>query len=155
MQWGITLAEVAALLAVAQDYSFGQPAGAQLRATVLAQEFATAAGFDPLERDDTWWTSTLRFLGCTGHAYETALVLGDEIDLRARSLRFDSGNLVEVFREMLDRAGPGRTGLGRVGPMLGLLATGKRFATANFRAACEVADAFAVRLQLSDSVPSA
>ena len=39
--------------------------------------------------------------------------------------------------------------------MLGLLATGKRFATANFRAACEVADAFAVRLQLSDSVRTA
>ncbi|HVU61638.1 MAG TPA: HD domain-containing phosphohydrolase [Mycobacteriales bacterium] len=155
MQGGLSLAEVAALLAVAQDYSFGQPAGAQLRAAVLAQEFASAAGFDELERGDVWWTSTLRFLGCTGHAYETALVLGDEIDLRARSLRFDSGNLVEVFREMLNRAGPGRSGLGRVGPMLGLLATGKRFAAENFRAACEVADAFALRLQLSESVRGA
>ena len=60
------------------------------------------------------------------------------------SLRFDSGNLVEVFRETAHpRRSQGRSGLGRIGPMLGLLATGKRFATENFRAACEVADAFA------------
>src|SRR5437660_8659515 len=69
-----TLAEIAALLAVAQDHALGQPPGAQLRAAVLAQDLAVAthAGVD--ERETTWWTSALRFLGCTGHAFDMAVV---------------------------------------------------------------------------------
>jgi hypothetical protein len=41
------------------------------------------------ERGTTWLTSALRFLGCTGHAYETAVLIGDEIEFRAESLRTD------------------------------------------------------------------
>ena len=40
----VTQVEIAALLAVAQDHAFGQPPGSQLRATVLGQHLATAAG---------------------------------------------------------------------------------------------------------------
>ena len=73
----VTQVELAALLAVAQDHAFGQPPGSQLRATVLGQHLATAAAAGVEEQATTWWTSTLRFLGCTGHAYETAVVFGD------------------------------------------------------------------------------
>ena len=58
----LTQVEVAALLAVAQDHAFAQPAGSQLRATVLGQRLAEAAGLDPAERATTWWSSALRFL---------------------------------------------------------------------------------------------
>lgn len=70
----VTLAQIAALLAVAQDHALGQPPGAQLRATVLGQRLATAAGVGPAERATTWRTSALRFLGCTGHAFDMAVV---------------------------------------------------------------------------------
>ena len=90
----LTRVDVAALLAVAQDYAFGQPPGAQLRSTVIAQEVALAAGLDDSGRETTWWTSTLRFLGCTGHAFETSVLFGDEISLRAWSLEADASNLV-------------------------------------------------------------
>ena len=76
----VTRPEIAALLAVAQDHAFGQPPGAQLRATVLAQHLAGAVGVGPAERATTWWASSLRFLGCTGHAFDMAVVFGDEIE---------------------------------------------------------------------------
>ena len=144
-----------ALLALAQDHAFGQPPGSQLRATVLAQEAANSMGLDAAERATTWWTSTLRFLGCTGHAFETALLFGDEIDLRAWSLRADAANPVAFLREMLVRAGPGRSGLGRIRAVLSILATGKSAAEENFRMACEVADAFCVRLEMDDDTRAA
>ena len=73
----VTQAEVVALLALAQDHAFAQPPGSQLRATVLGQRLAAAAGCEPAECSATWWTSALRFLGCTGHAFDMAVVFGD------------------------------------------------------------------------------
>ena len=151
----VTQVEIAALLAVAQDHAFGQPPGAQLRATVLGQHLATASGADAAERATVWWASALRFLGCTGHAYEVAVLFGDEIDLRARSLRADSASPAEFVRLSLSHAGPGLSGLGRVRPMLAVLATGRKAAELNFRTACEVADVLAVRLGLDASVRAA
>lgn len=151
----VTRAEIAALLALAQDHAFGQPPGSQLRSTVLAQSVAEAAGLDAAERATTWWTSTLRFLGCTGHAFETAALFGDEIELRAWSLEADAANPPEFVREMLARAGAGRTGLARLRAVLSVLVSGKSAAESNFRAACEVADAFAARLGLDESVRAA
>src|SRR5437764_1410047 len=85
----VTQAEFGALLALAQDHAFAQPAGSQLRATVLGQHVAVAAGADESEQADTWWTSALRFLGCTGHAFDMAVVFGDEIEMRAESMKAD------------------------------------------------------------------
>ena len=151
----LTRVEVAALLAVVQDHAFGQPPGAQLRAVVIGQRLAAAAGLDREDRATTWWTSALRFLGCTGHAFESAVVFGDEIELRARSLRADSANPAEFVRLMVALAGPGRSGPGRLRAVLAVLATGKQAAEMNFRTACEVADAFALRLGLDASVRAA
>ncbi len=151
----LTRVDVAALLAVAQDHAFGQPPGAQLRSTVIAQELAVAADLDASERETTWWTSTLRFLGCTGHAFETSVLFGDEISLRAWSLEADASNPVEFLRKMVGLAGTGRSGLERLRAVVSVLATGKAAAEANFRAACEVADAFAARLGLDDDLRAA
>src|SRR5204862_6531111 len=73
-----TQVEIAALLAVTQDHAFAQPPGSQLRATVLGQHLASAASLDAGDRSATWWTSALRFLGCTGHSFDMAGVFGDE-----------------------------------------------------------------------------
>jgi HD-GYP domain-containing protein (c-di-GMP phosphodiesterase class II) len=148
----VTQVQIAALLAVAQDHAFGQPPGSQLRATALGQRLAVAAGVDTAEQGVTWWTSALRFLGCTGHAYETAVVFGDEIELRARSLEADASNPLEFLRLMISRAGPGRSGFGRLPSVLSLLAGGRQGAEMNFRTACEVAEAFAKRLGLDEPV---
>jgi DNA-binding CsgD family transcriptional regulator len=148
----LTQTEVAALLAVAQDHAFGQPPGSQLRATVLGQRLARAAGSGEAERSTAWWTSALRFLGCTGHAFEVAVLFGDEIELRSQSMRADASNPLEFMRLMMTHAGPGQSGVARVRSIVSIVAGGKRAAELNFRTACEVADVFAVRLGLDDSV---
>jgi HD-GYP domain-containing protein (c-di-GMP phosphodiesterase class II) len=148
----ITQVEVAALLAVAQDHAFAQPPGAQLRATVLGQHLATAAGAGADELATTWFTSALRFLGCTGHAFDMAVVFGDEIEMRAESMQLDFANPFDMMRLMVTHAGPGTTGVRRFQSVLAVLAGGKKAAEMNFRAACEVADVFAKRLGLDEAV---
>jgi hypothetical protein len=151
----VTQVEIAALLALARDHAFGQTPGSQLRATVLGQHLATASGADSAERATTWWTSALRSLGCTGHSFELAVVFGDEIELRSWSLRADPVNPACVLREIVSHGGPGRSGVGRLGSVLALLAAGRKFAKLNFRTACEVADAFAIRLGVDEPVRAA
>jgi HD-GYP domain-containing protein (c-di-GMP phosphodiesterase class II) len=119
---------------------------------VLGQHLAAAAGVDPPASETTWWVSALRFLGCTGHAFETAVVFGDEIQLRAWSLQADASDPIEFLRKMLASAGPDRTGLARLPAVVSILAKGKKAAQQNFHMACEVADAFAARLGMSDAV---
>jgi HD-GYP domain-containing protein (c-di-GMP phosphodiesterase class II) len=148
----LTKAEVAALLAVAQDHAFAQPAGAQLRATVLGQHLAEAAGLDEAHRATAWWTSAMRFLGCTGHAFDVAVVFGDEIELRAASVTADFANPFDMMRLMVSHAGPGTSGVRRMRSVLSVLAGGKKAAELNFRAACEVADVLAKRLALDECV---
>ena len=121
----MTRVEVAALLAVAQDHAFGQPPGSQLRATVLAQDLAAAAGLDADGRATTWWASALRFLGCTGHAFEVAALFGDEIALRDRSLRADAANPADMLRLMVGHAGPGLSGFPRLRSVIATVATGR------------------------------
>ena len=155
MRGEVTQVEIAALLAVAQDHTFGQPPGSQLRATVLGQHLAAAGSAGPDERATTWWTSALRFLGCTGHAYDVALVYGDEIEMRSRSLAADMGNPLDVLRLLVSHAGPGLTGVSRMRAIVSVLASGRKDAETNFRAACEVADALAIRLGLDPPVRAA
>ena len=122
---------------------------------MLGQHLARAAGMEPGERATTWWASALRFLGCTGHAFEVAVLSGDEIELRAESLRADAANPVEFLRLVLTHAGPGESGLNRLRSVLAAVAGGRKAAEMNFRTACEVADAFAHRLGLGEPVRAA
>lgn len=152
MQPGVSRAEIAALLAVGQDHAFAQPAGSQLRATVLGQLLAEAAGAGSPDRETCWWTGTLRFLGCTSHAFDMAQLFGDEIELRAEAMLADNASPPEMVRLMLAHAGPGRHGLERVRSLLGVLATGRAAMEMNFRTACEVSDVLASRLGVDASV---
>jgi hypothetical protein len=119
---------------------------------VLGQHLAEAARADAAERATTWWSAAARFLGCTGHSFDTAVIFGDEIELRAKALRADSANPLEFLRLMIGHAGPGQHGVDRLRSVLSVLAGGKKAAELNFRAACEVADAFAVRLGFGQAV---
>lgn len=155
MESRVSLTEIAALLAVAQDYAFGQPPGSQLRATVLGQRLAAATGADAAEQAATWWTAALRFLGCTGHAFDTARVFGDEIAFRADTMRMNLADHEEVGRFTVAHAGGGLTGAARKRAVAAVLAGGPKAAEENFRGACEVADALAARLGLEQVVRGA
>ena len=149
------MAEFAALLAAAQDHALGQPPGSQLRAVALGQRLAAAIDVAPDEQADTWWTSAFRFLGCTGHAYDMAVVFGDEIEMRSRAGRADFANPFDMLRLMLTQVGSDRSGAARLRSVLAVLAGGKKAAEMNFRTACEVAEVFAKRLRLDEPVLAA
>ncbi|GAB2550047.1 HD domain-containing phosphohydrolase [Nocardia heshunensis] len=150
-----TRAEVAVLLATMQDHALGQPPGCQLRAAVLGRRLAEAAGAERAECETVWWTSALRFLGCTGHAFDMANVFGDEIVMRAEAARLDLSDPLAMARAMIGFAGRDRHGRDKYRAMLAAAAGGRKAAEFNFRTACEVADILARRLGLSDTVQAA
>jgi hypothetical protein len=148
----VTLGELAAVVALAQDHAFGQPAGSQLRACLVGQWLAADEQVGERDTATTYWLSLLRCLGCTGHAHEVSVIFGDEIEARSRLLLWDASNPSEVLREIVSRAGAQHTGFTRVRTVAAILAGGRRAAEMNFRTGCEVADALSQRLGVSEDV---
>ena len=121
----VRLGEVAAILALAQDQAFGQPSGSQLRACLLGQWVAADAGVGAEDAATAYWLALLRFLGCTGHAHEVSVIFGDEIEMRSRTLVYDSSNPSDVLRDIVAHAGEQHAGLARVRTVAALLAGGR------------------------------
>jgi HD-GYP domain-containing protein (c-di-GMP phosphodiesterase class II) len=151
----LTMGELVAVLALGQDNSFGQPLESQMRSTVLAIGLAEAAGLPALVRDTAYWTAQLRYLGCTAHAHEVAVMFGDDIATRARTVVYDASNPAEVLRDALAHGLPGRHGVARIAALASILAGGRRFAEMNFRSGCEAADVLAARLGMAQAVRDA
>jgi len=149
------MGELVAILALGQDNSFGQPLESQMRSTVLAIWLAEAAGLPAQDRDTAYWTAQLRYLGCTAHAHEVAMMFGDDIATRARTVVYDASNPGEVLRDALAHGLPRRRGVGRVAAVASILAGGRKFAEMNFRSGCEAADVLAARLGMAQPVRDA
>jgi len=151
----LTAGELVAVLALGQDNSFGQPLESQLRSTLLAIWLAEAAGLPAQVRDTAYWAAQLRYLGCTAHAHEVAVMFGDDIETRARTAVYDASDPAEVLRDALAHGRPGRRGVTRIGAVASILAGGRRFAEMNFRSGCEAADVLAARLGMAQPVRDA
>src|SRR4051794_30593609 len=95
------MGELAATLVLAQDNAFGQPLESQLRSCLLAAWLSEEAGFDRELRDTIYWVALLRYIGCTGHAHEVALLFGDEIAVRSQTLIHDAADPAEVMRDVI------------------------------------------------------
>ncbi len=152
---GVDLAEIVGTLALAQDGAFGQPADAQLRGAVIARALAKRMVLGAADREAVRWAAPLRYLGCTSHAHDVAVLFGDEIEFRAHSLVADPSNPVEMLRDIVTRAGGGRTPLDRVRTVLTALAGGRGPVALSFRAACEVGDKLAARLGIPEAAREA
>ena len=148
-------AQLLALLSLAQDSAFGQPLESELRTCLLSVWLAEALGCSSDERSDTYYAALLRYVGCTGHAHETAAIFGDEIEARARSALYDASNPAEMLLEIVKHAGEGKALPERLRILSSVLAAGRRGAADGFRAGCEVADRLADRLGMSARVRAA
>lgn len=148
---GVRLSEVVGTLALAQDGAFGQPADAQLRAAMIARALAERLGLDQVQREAVRWAAPLRYLGCTSHAHDVAVLFGDEIEFRAHSLLADPSSPTEMLRDIVTRGGGGRAPLDRVRTVLSMLAGGREPVALSFRTACEVGDKLAARLGIPDA----
>jgi HD-GYP domain-containing protein (c-di-GMP phosphodiesterase class II) len=151
----LTMGELVAVLALGQDNSFGQPLETQARSTLLAIWLAEAAGLPAQDRDTTYWAAQLRYLGCTAHAHEVAVLFGDDIQTRARTAGYDASSPAEVLRDAIAHGRPERRGPARLGAIAAILAGGRKFAEMNFRSGCEAADILAARLGMAQPVRDA
>ena len=116
------MGELAGILALGQDNAFGQPLESQMRSTLLAVWLAEAAGLPARDRDTAYWAAQLRYLGCTAHAHEVAVMFGDDITTRARTVTYDASNPAEVLRDALTHGLPGRRGAARAVAIVSILA---------------------------------
>jgi HD-GYP domain-containing protein (c-di-GMP phosphodiesterase class II) len=151
----LSLAELAATFALAQDNSFGQPLESQLRSCALATWIAPRAGVDADGLDTVYWTALLRYLGCTAHAHEVSLLFGDEIAARAQTLVHDAANPHEVLGDAVAFLTAG-LGPEESAEIAGQLQAGMAdWARANFGAGCEAGDMLARRLGMPEEVRAA
>jgi HD-GYP domain-containing protein (c-di-GMP phosphodiesterase class II) len=151
----LRLGEFVATLALAQDNAFGQPLESQLRSCLLANWICEAAKLEDEVRDDVYWVSLLRYVGCTGHAHEVATVFGDEIAIRAATLVHDAANPAEVMRDVVAFATAGHSPKETEQIIQMLQKTAHAWAVQNFASGCEVADMLAQRLDMGPGVRDA
>jgi HD-GYP domain-containing protein (c-di-GMP phosphodiesterase class II) len=147
--------ELVATLALAQDNAFGQPLESQLRSCLLAVWLSEATGLDVELRETIYWVALLRYLGCTGHAHEVAMLFGDEIAIRAQTLVHDAANPAEVMRDVLAFATAGKSPAEREELVRAIQAGAHEWAVHNFSSGCEVADMLARRLGVAPAVREA
>ncbi len=149
------LGEVAATFALAQDNAFGQPLESQLRSCLLGVALCEEAGFDQETRDTVYWAALLRYMGCTAHAHEVAIVFGDDIGLLAQTLVLDTADPAEVFQAMVAFATAGRDPEEHEQIVQSLQEGAHAWAVNNFATGCEASDMLVRRLGFGDDVRGA
>lgn len=82
----VRLAELLGGLVHASDLASGFPHGKSVRTTVLAVAIARRAGCSQAELHDAFYTTLLRFLGCTGFAHEEGEIYGAGDDVQTRNV---------------------------------------------------------------------
>ena len=73
-------------------------------------------------RDTAYWTAQLRYLGCTAHAHEVAVMFGD-IQTQARTVVYDASNPAEVLRDAMAHELPAWHGIARMAAVASILAS--------------------------------
>lgn len=152
----LRLAEFIAAISLATDLGMGQPLEQCLRTCLTALELAKVAGVERSALPEVYYTSLLRFLGCTADAHESAdLGGGDEIALRAAIAPVLGAPPAQFIRAVLPSLAEGRGAPGRVAAAAGFLRRGPAQLRAGVRAHCEAAEMLALRLGLPEGTRAA
>jgi HD-GYP domain-containing protein (c-di-GMP phosphodiesterase class II)/DNA-binding CsgD family transcriptional regulator len=87
----LRLAELIASLSLATDLGLGQPMAHALRTCLIAINLGRALGLPEKQLADTYYTTMLRFVGCTSDSHELMEFAAGE-DVRFRQLMVAVGN---------------------------------------------------------------
>jgi hypothetical protein len=87
----LRLAELVAALSIATDLGLGQPMAHALRTCLIAVSLGRALGLPEGQLADTYYTTLLRFVGCTSDSHELMDFAAGE-DVRFRQLMVAIGN---------------------------------------------------------------
>ncbi|HLZ69433.1 MAG TPA: HD domain-containing phosphohydrolase [Dehalococcoidia bacterium] len=145
-------ADLLAALSLVTDLGMGNPPEAAMRGCLLATALARRVGLDERTAADVYYTTLLRYVGCTAPAHEQAFLAGgDDISLRSGGARLDWGEPREALSFVFSHAGRGQPPLRRARQLAIALAhpaAQRQVKTAD----CEVASTMARRLGLSAAV---
>lgn len=91
----LRLAELLGALSLATDLADGFALEKSLRTTVIAMRLAAALDVPAEARATTFWSTLLRFVGCTGFAHEEGAryAAGDDLSLRRSLAWAEPGNV--------------------------------------------------------------
>lgn len=149
----LRLAELMAAISLATDLGMGQPLEQALRTCLIAIEMASRLGLSAEETSEVFYVALLRFLGCTADAREfSALVGGDDIDVRRAIAPVLGGSSSEFARQVMPRVGAGHGPVRRAQALITMMSTGQARAREGVRAHCEMGERLAIRLGLSTGV---
>jgi HD-GYP domain-containing protein (c-di-GMP phosphodiesterase class II) len=151
----LRLADLLAALSLVTDLGMGQPPDEAMQACLLATGLARLMQLAPADVADVYYTTLLKFVGCTAYAHEEAAMFGDDIAARAAGALVDFANPKEALPFLLCKLGRTSTPLRRAGIIAGTLARGPRGDTELKTAHCEVAASMARRLGMTPAVRQA
>jgi HD-GYP domain-containing protein (c-di-GMP phosphodiesterase class II) len=148
------LAEIVASLSLATEAAAGVPPETAARAAIVATRVAESMGGGTQERQDVYYASLLRYIGCTSFAHETAWYGGgDDIALLRTMTPADSGSLADVAKHIVGGAAKGAGAVTRarsVARLLGDPSMPKRLAEAHCNQAVRLAAHLGAAARVTD-----
>lgn len=153
---GERLADLLAALSVVTDLGHGQPPDDAMLACLLATRLADILGLSADDRTAVYYTTLLRYVGCTAYAHEEAALFGgDEIAARAAITARDLADPRDIAAFFLFDLGKHSTPLRRARIVATAVPRAVRAIGELAASNCEVGAAMARRLGLAPSVQRA
>jgi len=150
------LAELLVALSLVADLAMGHEPEEAVSACFLATQLARKLGLAEPEVSHVYYTTLLRFTGCTSYAHEEAkFSAGDDVAMRAAGAYRDLGNTRDAAAFLLFDLARDAPLWRRAGAILRMLTQGQQGTNEMFRSHCEVAVMVARRLGLGTAVQQA
>ncbi|OBB64819.1 LuxR family transcriptional regulator [Mycobacterium sp. 852014-50255_SCH5639931] len=149
-----TRAELLAALSVAIDLGLGQPAEHMLRAALIATRLADRLGLDAEQRDCTYYTTLVMWIGCHADSHEYARWFGDDIAVRHDSYLVDWSGL-PYLRFLAGNVGRGHPLAHRLSVMATLFTNARGHISQLIHSHCTSAAVLADRIGLGPNVQAA
>ena len=143
-----------AALSIAIDLGLGQPSEHVLRSTLIAVRLADRLGLPRPQRDSTYLTTLILWIGCHVDSREFAQMFGDDIAIRADSYMVDWVGL-PYMRFMLSSAAKGEPLPQRLKVMTKMMRGGPKQRTQTQHGHCVAAGLLAAELGLPKQVQAA
>jgi HD-GYP domain-containing protein (c-di-GMP phosphodiesterase class II) len=151
----LPFAEILAALSLATDLANNQPLESALRTCVVAVDLARADGASPEQLADVYYTSLLRFIGCTSYSHEAARAFGgDDNELHRTFAALDPRRLSDLL-STVSSIGQGQGIVGRARTLRSFAPEASRIFPQLAASTCDVAVRLTRRLGMSEGVTSA
>ncbi|MBI3228001.1 MAG: HD domain-containing protein [Mycolicibacterium cosmeticum] len=147
-------AELLAALSVAVDLGLGQPGEHMLRSALIATRLADRMGLSRTDRDCTYYTTLIMWIGCHADSHEYARWFGDDIAVRHDTYLVDNAGW-PLMRFLVGNIARGEPLLHRLNVMATLFVDARGQLSRMIHSHCTSAALLADRLGLGPDVQAA